>query len=594
MENQQRGRWPDDLRNPTTSDFAALSRRHMMLDNTDRDLSDQLPLEHFDDFSAHTPWIGSGLDERHRSPLHAHGTPLSYDMLSMPNMSGVPPQTHMPPAPLPLRAANYSSPPLNPNPSRRCANRKNQPPPQPAHRRQPIEGDCPVCWEPYEPEKNEILYCQTTCGHNFHKSCLIEWFTGPHSSNTSNTDKCPMCRSLWDEDQLMWLTCDNGAAGSRASKRPRVSRPRPHIPTRMGRFPHQNARTLTQIRAARAEENRRNLQYSNFGMPPTPVFWQQVQQVEQTEIQQERQQEQQQQQQQVREIPAPFILMAQPHATAHYQIGLAPPFAHMWGPNGFPQLQPAPSSQQSAGPQQWAPGPASSFSDGRYPGEYVPVPPVPSATMSVDVTVSFGPRSSETNIPTDVGAQARQHAQYQVQTQAQTQVQTQTQHQPQPQQQAQRREPATQTVSSDQRPAVQPVEPSVYTPVPVSGHWWSSSVYGASPSEALPHLPSVSGMEAWRHWGPPPSNPDVFHHQPHRMPPGSPFTYQPHMSLPPPYRVPTSPPHTSLQPSPYRHTPVHFPPVNLPSYSFAFRSDLVPSNPNPLANAAPRPEGNGN
>lgn len=82
--------------------------------------------------------------------------------------------------------------------------------------RKPVEGECPVCWEPFL-DTQTILFCQTTCGNNFHKSCIVEWLTAP--ANRQELLKCPMCRGAWDDQELKELHQENGISSPRPTKR---------------------------------------------------------------------------------------------------------------------------------------------------------------------------------------------------------------------------------------------------------------------------------------------------------------------------------------------------------------------------------------
>lgn len=56
----------------------------------------------------------------------------------------------------------------------------------------PITGEsCPVCFDDFEPEHDEILYCRYQCGHNIHRDCYEQW--SRHRGPT-----CVMCRSKFD------------------------------------------------------------------------------------------------------------------------------------------------------------------------------------------------------------------------------------------------------------------------------------------------------------------------------------------------------------------------------------------------------------
>jgi hypothetical protein len=84
--------------------------------------------------------------------------------------------------------------------------------------RKPIEGDCPVCWEAFLPDQT-VLYCRTTCGNNFHRTCFVDWVTTPKNRATPNAVRCPMCRGMWDEEELRQLQMENGITPSRGIKK---------------------------------------------------------------------------------------------------------------------------------------------------------------------------------------------------------------------------------------------------------------------------------------------------------------------------------------------------------------------------------------
>jgi hypothetical protein len=67
--------------------------------------------------------------------------------------------------------------------------------------RKPVEGECPICCDEFEPESSEtIVYCKAACGNNIHKDCFCQWA----ATKTGQAVTCPFCRSPWqdDEDQL--------------------------------------------------------------------------------------------------------------------------------------------------------------------------------------------------------------------------------------------------------------------------------------------------------------------------------------------------------------------------------------------------------
>ncbi|KAJ6024384.1 RING finger domain protein [Penicillium herquei] len=62
--------------------------------------------------------------------------------------------------------------------------------------RKPIEGDCPICFMEFEtdPEKKEeIIWCQASCGNNVHKGCFADWAKTTRHSGV----RCVYCRAPW-------------------------------------------------------------------------------------------------------------------------------------------------------------------------------------------------------------------------------------------------------------------------------------------------------------------------------------------------------------------------------------------------------------
>lgn len=56
--------------------------------------------------------------------------------------------------------------------------------------RKPVEGECVICFETFKP-RQQLTWCQTQCGYNFHKQCLRQW------SDAASKLTCPCCRSVW-------------------------------------------------------------------------------------------------------------------------------------------------------------------------------------------------------------------------------------------------------------------------------------------------------------------------------------------------------------------------------------------------------------
>ncbi|KAI1800238.1 hypothetical protein F4811DRAFT_564942 [Daldinia bambusicola] len=84
---------------------------------------------------------------------------------------------------------------------------ENAPPIEPEHQpgaetydknRKPLEGDCPICFMPFEGAEDAV-YCRATCGQNIHAECFAMWATTKRKS-TRGQVTCPMCRTPWQED----------------------------------------------------------------------------------------------------------------------------------------------------------------------------------------------------------------------------------------------------------------------------------------------------------------------------------------------------------------------------------------------------------
>jgi len=58
------------------------------------------------------------------------------------------------------------------------------------------DGTCPMCYEEMHPDRELIIYCKRTCGHNMHSVCFARWVQQRRQSGYNKID-CPMCRSVW-------------------------------------------------------------------------------------------------------------------------------------------------------------------------------------------------------------------------------------------------------------------------------------------------------------------------------------------------------------------------------------------------------------
>ncbi|KAI9376547.1 hypothetical protein BJX61DRAFT_324824 [Aspergillus egyptiacus] len=60
-------------------------------------------------------------------------------------------------------------------------------------KRKPVEGDCPICFMEFEPEKEAIVWCRAACGNNIHKTCFQKWAATQQGQGV----RCVYCRSPW-------------------------------------------------------------------------------------------------------------------------------------------------------------------------------------------------------------------------------------------------------------------------------------------------------------------------------------------------------------------------------------------------------------
>ncbi|EYE97855.1 RING finger protein [Aspergillus ruber CBS 135680] len=61
-------------------------------------------------------------------------------------------------------------------------------------KRKPIEGDCPVCFMEFEPDKEDIVWCRGSCGNNIHKVCFDKWA----ATQREHGVRCVYCRAQWE------------------------------------------------------------------------------------------------------------------------------------------------------------------------------------------------------------------------------------------------------------------------------------------------------------------------------------------------------------------------------------------------------------
>lgn len=63
----------------------------------------------------------------------------------------------------------FAAAPLSPAENASTSNEKGN--------RKDIDGDCPICFMPFEPENEDIVWCKAACGNNIHKACFDQWRT---------------------------------------------------------------------------------------------------------------------------------------------------------------------------------------------------------------------------------------------------------------------------------------------------------------------------------------------------------------------------------------------------------------------------------
>ena len=81
--------------------------------------------------------------------------------------------------------------------------------------RKPIEGDCPICFTPFAPEEEEIVFCRAACGNNIHAECFEQWA----KSQAGKEVRCVYCRTPWqgDEEQVRRICRDKTRQGGKSN-----------------------------------------------------------------------------------------------------------------------------------------------------------------------------------------------------------------------------------------------------------------------------------------------------------------------------------------------------------------------------------------
>ncbi|KAL6231785.1 hypothetical protein BDW75DRAFT_34563 [Aspergillus navahoensis] len=84
-------------------------------------------------------------------------------------------------------------------------------------KRKAVEGDCPICFMEFKPDKEDIVWCRAACGNNIHKACFQKWAA---SSNHQGV-RCVYCRSPWqnqDTDGRVDVTLEQLVAQGRVGE----------------------------------------------------------------------------------------------------------------------------------------------------------------------------------------------------------------------------------------------------------------------------------------------------------------------------------------------------------------------------------------
>ncbi|KAF2641207.1 hypothetical protein P280DRAFT_305241 [Massarina eburnea CBS 473.64] len=62
-------------------------------------------------------------------------------------------------------------------------------------KRQDISGDCSICQEEMRVEGQDLTFCSTSCGGNFHYGCIEKW--EERQGRVESGPNCPLCRKAW-------------------------------------------------------------------------------------------------------------------------------------------------------------------------------------------------------------------------------------------------------------------------------------------------------------------------------------------------------------------------------------------------------------
>ncbi|KAH6872506.1 hypothetical protein BKA58DRAFT_456086 [Alternaria rosae] len=69
---------------------------------------------------------------------------------------------------------------------------------QPKRKTLKKDSECAICTETLEHDIQELTYCATHCGNNFHHRCIEKWKV--EKQRTHQPVNCPFCRQSWPND----------------------------------------------------------------------------------------------------------------------------------------------------------------------------------------------------------------------------------------------------------------------------------------------------------------------------------------------------------------------------------------------------------
>lgn len=69
--------------------------------------------------------------------------------------------------------------------------------------RKDVDGECPICHEDLDPNKEDVTFCRASCGQNLHEECMEQWMQAQ-----TVPPRCPLCRKFWKQKREEQITLD--------------------------------------------------------------------------------------------------------------------------------------------------------------------------------------------------------------------------------------------------------------------------------------------------------------------------------------------------------------------------------------------------